>query len=347
MGSGTWAEALAAVLLACACSALAQEGAPSGNTTILQVQSQLVLVPTTVQTKHGDIIYGLKAPLFEVKADGIVQQVRLDESEDVRPISVAVVVQCSRDAIMEMPKLRGLGTMVDALVGGAPARVAVIDFGTEPELLTNFTSDPERRDKAMAQIQPCADDGGAAIFDAVAYANKLFERAKTPGRRVVLLVSETRDHGSESKPQDIIRALGRTNVVVDAVSFSPGRDEVVEDLKHSDGANRGLFGMVLMAVQALRKNAPKEFARQSGGEYINFASQKKFDLDMNGLANRVHSYYLLTFQPHFPPPQAGAAPSGPLHTISVRVPEYPNAVIHHRESYWENAPLPPGASTKP
>ena len=318
-----------AALMGAAMGAAAQEQAPEAPT--IRVQSNLVLVPTTVQTKKGEMLYGLKANQFEVLADGVPQQVRLDETEDVRPISIAVVVQCSRAYAFEYPKMKGLSTMVDELVGGAPAQVAVIDFGSEPELITNFTTNTVRRERAINSITPCDDDPKAAIFDAVKYANALFARMDPKGRHVILLVSETRDHGSKSKPQETVRELGRTDTVVDAVAYSPGRDEIVEDLKTSEGANGGLFGLIGMAVQALRKNAPKEFARESGGEYINFATQNKFDISLNSLANRANNYYLLSFVPHF---AEGQGAEGNLHTLKVRVPEYPDAKIRSRESYW-------------
>jgi VWFA-related protein len=301
------------------------------TTQTLTVQSNIVFVPTTVRTRKGDILYGLKADQFVVEADGVPQAIKLDESDDVRPIALAVVVQCSREYAMEYDKIRGLSTMVDNLLGGAPSQVAVMDFGTSPELITNFTTNIVRRERALNSITPCDDDPKAAIFDAVKAANDLFARMDPRGRHVILLVSETRDHGSKSKADQTIRELGRTDTVVDAIAFSPGRDEIVEDVKHSDGANGGPIGLILMAVQALRKNAPKEFSRESGGEYINFGSQNKFDMSLNSLANRVDNYYLLSFQPKFPP---GKGAEGNLHTIKLSVPEYPSAKIQHRESYW-------------
>ncbi|MDE1163711.1 MAG: VWA domain-containing protein [Acidobacteriaceae bacterium] len=299
--------------------------------TVLHVQSNIVFVPTTVQTKKGDVLYGLKAEQFEVLADGVPQKVTLDTSEDVRPIALAVVVQCSRGYAFEYPKMQGVATMIEEMIGGGPSQVAVMDYGSEPELITNFTTNATRRERALNSITPCDDDPKNATFDAVDAANKLFERMDPKGRHVILLISETRDHGSKVKPSEVIRALGKTDTIVDSLAFSPGRDELAEDVKHSDGASGGPIGLILMAVQALRKNAAKEFARESGGEYINFGTQTKFDLGLNGLANRVDNYYLLSFQPHFAPGQGEA---GDFHKLTVHVPLYPDAKIRHRESYW-------------
>ena len=315
--------------------AQAPEGDAGSQTETLKVNSNLVFIPTTVLTKKGETIYGLTADKFLVEADGVPQTVRVDESDDVRPLAIAVVVQCSRGYAFEYPKIAGLATMVDNLIGGAPAQVAVLDFGSKPELLTNFTTNVTRRERALNSITPCDDDPGAAIFDAVAEANKLFARMEPKGRHLILLISETRDHGSKSKPADTIRELGKTDTIVDAAAFSPGRDEMVEDLKHQDGASGGPIGLILMAIQALRKNAAKEFARESGGEYLNFGSQNKFDLGLESLGNRVNNYYLLSFVPHFPP---NMPDTGPLHTLKVKVPVYPNATIRHRENYYADTP---------
>ena len=331
--------AVAALLTLSLRDGQAQNATPQQAPPTITVQSQLVLVPTEVRTKKGENIYGLKADDFTIEADGVPQRVHLDDSGNPVPLSLVVLVQCSRTAFLEGPKIKGLATMVDAIVGGAPARVAVADFGSEPELLTGLTANPDQRDRAFSLIEPCEDEPGVGIFDALAFANRLMDREHASGRRVVLLVSETRDHGSIAKPAPIIEALNRSNTVVDSVSFSPGREEMKEDVKHSDGASGGIVGLALMAVQALRKNAPKELSRETGGEYINFGSQNEFDRGLNSLANRVHNAYQLSFQPHFPPGSPGAVPG--LHSITVRVPKYPDAVLRYRESYWNTLPASP------
>src|SRR5579875_924520 len=273
-------------------SALAQDQ-PAASAPTLTVQSQLVLVPTEVRTKKGETIFGLHAEDFVIRADGVPQRVQMEDSGDPVPLSLVVLVQCSRDAWREGPKIKGLSTMVDAIVGGAPARVAVVDFGKELELLTGLTADPDKRDAAFHRLEPCFDDPGAGIFDALAYANRLLDRDHATGRRVILMISETRDHGSLAKAASVIESLNRSNTMVDAVAFSPGPDAVVEDLKTSDGATGSIFGLIGMAIQALRKNAPKELAHETGGEYINFATENGFDRSLNTLANRVHNAYEL------------------------------------------------------
>src|SRR5579875_2799569 len=102
-------------LLLLTSTALAQN---SGYT--LRTQSNIVLVPTTVETRHGDVLYTLKADQFVVEDDGVRQKIHLDQDTVSPGLSLVIVVQCSRSAGFEYAKLGGLSTLIDAMVGGAP-----------------------------------------------------------------------------------------------------------------------------------------------------------------------------------------------------------------------------------
>src|SRR5258708_7738347 len=108
----------------------------------LRTQSNVVLVPTTVQTKKGDMIYALKPEQFVVEDNGVPQTIHLDEDTDSLGLTLVVLVQCSRAAMMEFTKLSGLGTMVDALVGGAPRQIAVASYGKGATLLGDSSAEP-------------------------------------------------------------------------------------------------------------------------------------------------------------------------------------------------------------
>ncbi|MEO6806699.1 MAG: VWA domain-containing protein [Edaphobacter sp.] len=320
---------LLSVLLLSTIAATAQTPSPQGDQSYtLKTQSNIVLVPTTVQTRHGDVIYTLKQDQFVVEDNGVPQKVHLDEDTDSLGLSLVVVVQCSRSAGYEFPKLNGLPTMIDAIAGGAPREIAIVTYGSAPLLLGRFSSSVDAMNRALSQLQPC-DDPDASTLDAVDYATRLLDARKNHYRHAILLISETRDHGSTKKPAQVIAALGRTNTVVDSVAFGPGKTEVLNDLKYGGGS--GPIGLLVMAVNALRKNAAHELAALSGGEYINFTTQKGFDTGLQRLTNHVHNYYLLSFQPQAGP---NGEPSPGMHRIRVKVPDYPDAHVLFRESYF-------------
>jgi VWFA-related protein len=320
---------LLSVVLFCTVSAPAQNLPATGDQSYtLRTQSNIVLIPTTIQTKHGDMLYGLKQDQFVVEDNGVPQTAHLDEDTDSLGLSLVVVVQCSRSAGYEFPKLIGLGSMIDGIAGDAPREVAIVTYGSAPLLLGKFSSSVDAMAHALSQLEPC-DDPDASTLDAVDYAARLLEARKNHYRHAILLISETRDHGSTKKPADVIAALGRTNTVVDSVAFGPGKTEVINDLKYGGGS--GPIGLLVMAVEALKKNAAHELAALSGGEYINFTTQKGFDEGLHLLSNHVHNYYLLSFQPHA---EANGEPSPGMHRIRVKIPDYPDAKVRFRESYF-------------
>ena len=217
------------VLLLCTAAAAAQEKpAPDNQSYTLKTQSNIVLVPTTVQSKHGEILYGLKQDQFVVEDNGVPQTIHLDEDTDSYGLSLVVVVQCSRSAGYEFPKLNGLGVMIDAIAGDAPREVAIVTYGSAPLLLGKFSTSVDAMSTALAQLEPC-DDPDASTIDAVDYAARLLEARNNHYRHAILLISETRDHGSTKKAAQVIAALGRTNTVVDSVAFGPGKTEVLTD----------------------------------------------------------------------------------------------------------------------
>ena len=66
--------------------------------------------------------YNLGPEQFVVEDNGARQLVSVEEDLDSSGISLVVVVQCSRSAPSEFSKLKGLGTMIDAIVGDTPTK---------------------------------------------------------------------------------------------------------------------------------------------------------------------------------------------------------------------------------
>lgn len=309
------------------------------------VRSNLVFLPTRIQTKHGDTIHGLRPEQFIVEDNGVRQPIKIEDDPDSSPgLSLAVLVQCSRSASTEFNKLKGLPAMIEAIVGDAPHEVAVITYGTISRVQRDFSSDSEVSVRlALARLKAC-DDNNAASIDAVYHAINMLQQRQNRYRRAILLIGETRDHGSRSKLQQVVAELGISDTMIYTVAFSPTRDEFINGMRYGDHPPppptlemepsitepTPLFALppqITPIINALRRNTASELASLSGGEYINFATQRGFDNGLQRIANQIHNYYLLSFQP--PSTQTPG-----LHSLQVRVPEYPDAVIQNRRSYW-------------
>jgi VWFA-related protein len=308
--------------------ALLSGGALSQETTF-HSQSNVVVIPALVKNAKGEIVYGLGARDFLVEDDGVEQAVRLDEGTEGSQVSLVVAIQRGRRANYEFPRIRGLSAMLDPMVEAGLGRVAIVEFDGEVQLVQGFSSDSERTAGNLRGLQ--AGDGGAAILDAVDYSVKLLEKAPKERQRVLLLISETRDHGShEARVDDVVAEIGQSNTAVYALAFSPSRSNVLDTMRGNnlgemhEGVNFLDLGYRL--AQALRKNIPETVAAMTGGEYESFATGKGFDGRMIDFTNHVHSRYLLSIEPKSP--HAG------LHRIRVRLRNPEDRVVLARSSYW-------------
>jgi VWFA-related protein len=288
----------------------------------------VVLVPTLVKDQQGGIVYGLLAKDFSVEDDGVEQPLRLDETPEGQPISLVVAIQKGRRAYAEFPRMQGLKTMLGPLFAFGTARVAVVEFDSQVELTRNFTKDESLVSDDLTNLQP--GDEGAKILDAINYSVNLLKREPEGRQRVMLLISETRDHGSKGKIDDTVAAIGQSNAVMYALAFSPALSNILDTgrgtNKDEEHPTVDFLDLGYRVAQAMRKNMPSTIASMTGGEYELFATRKKFEVRMNDFTNHLHSRYLLSFAPKNPRPG--------LHQIRVRVNGAGDATVLARSNYW-------------
>lgn len=302
--------------------------------TTIRTQSNVVLVPALVKDTQGGIVYGLQTKDFIVEDDGVAQAVRLDETPEGQPISLVVAVQRGRRAYAEFPRIQGLKSMLDPLFALGTARVAVVEFDSHVDLTRNFTKDATLVEDDLRNLQ--SGDGGAVILDAIDYSVDLLKKEPDDRLRVLLLISETRDHGSHAKIEDTVAAIGQSNAVMYALAFSPALSNIL-DTERGTNLNEMHNGIDFMdlayrTVQAMRKNVPSTIASMTGGEYELFATRKKFEVRMTDFTNHLHSRYLLSFAPRNP--RAG------LHQIRVRLKDPGDSTVLARSSYWAEGAKP-------
>jgi VWFA-related protein len=298
------------------------------NSQTLQVTTTEVLVPTLVEKKDGDVIYGLKAGDFVVEDDGVPQKIRVQEEMDTAPVAMVVAVEEGGASVLEFDKLAHLGPLLDEFLAEPKSQVALIGFDSQPHLIEDFTHAGDEVSNDLRHLEP--GDGGAAILDTIAYGVSLLELQPKEYRRVLLVVSEERDHGSKhTKPVQLIKSIGESDVLVLSVSFSPARAEFLHDAA-DNGEDRTLsmVSALVMAVKAFKKNVSKEIAEMSGGEYTTFTNDKKFERRVAEAASHTRNRYLITFSPSNPTPG--------LHTITVKTAVDYGARIVARANYWSD-----------
>jgi VWFA-related protein len=296
------------------------------DTPTLRITTQEVLVPTLVEKRGGGIVYGLKGDDFVLEDNGVPQKVHVQEEMDTAPVSLVVAVEQGGMSVLEFDKVAKLGPLLDLFLSDPRSQAALVGFDSQRNLIHDFTHSGEDLNQALKTMEP--GDGGDAILDTISYAVDLLESQPKEFRRVLLLISEERDHGSKhAKIEQVIQKIGRSDVLVLTVSFSPVQAEFAHDIKDS-GENRTMNMVSALAalVQAFRKNVTREIALMSGGEFTTFTGDKKFEQRVVEEAKHARNRYLLTFRPTNPTPG--------LHTLRVRLAQDYGAHIVARANYW-------------
>jgi VWFA-related protein len=295
----------------------------------LRITTQEVLVPTLVQKHDGSVVYGLKGEDFILQDNGVPQKVQAQEEMDTAPVALVIAVEEGGASVLEFDKFAKLGPLLDSFLSDPRSEAALVGFDSTPHLLHDYTRSSEDINEQLKRLEP--GDGGDAILDTVSYAVDLLQTEPKEYRRVLLLISQARDHGSKhTKIEHLIKKIGESDVLVLTVEFSPITAGIIHDLKDS-GENRVVHGEDLLSdlyllIQAFRKNVTKEIALMSGGEYTTFITDKKFEQRVLEAAKHARNRYLLTFRPSDPSPG--------LHSIRIRLAQDYGARIVARANYW-------------
>jgi VWFA-related protein len=338
-------------------------------------RSTLVLVPALVRTKSGAMVYTLGANDFTITDNGVPQKLTLEEDTGAQPLALVVLVETGGAGGSQLDTYRTLPTMLDALLGGVPHKVAVVSFDSQPSFVQKFTTHLDRVASALNNLEP--GDDKAAILDGITFSVDLLRRQPPEYRRAILLLSETIDQGSHVPLGDALRAIGDTNTVVYSIAFSSPRAEARHEASkiiqsHTPGPPNGCMGKdpeadpnitenefakafeclnilippirvakiaALLGISGLRRNTPETVAHLTGGEYFKFSNIKNLEQDLNTISNHIPNRYVLSFHPQDPQPG--------IHALELTLKDYPDLKVTARSSYWIDGDIRPNLTPDP
>ena len=307
---------------------LAQE--PDNST--IRANVPLVLAPVTVTDKKGNFIDGLSVDDFRLTDDGVPQKIRMDTSDTVlAPVSLMVLIQASGISAPVLARIERVGGLIKPLVIGQRGQAAVIEFDDEIRVRTDFTPDSDLISAAFQKTRSRSIHT-ARLIDAVAEGVKMLDTRSPNNRRVMLILSESRDRGSKSKLSDVIEQAQRAGVAVYAATYSVQGSTFLSSPSTSpsmpggDG-NLDILGGALELARIGKANVADALARASGGRHLSFLTLESLESVISRAGEEIHSQYLLSFTPT-PSTKDG------FHQIQVAIPSHPDAVIRVRLGYW-------------
>jgi VWFA-related protein len=322
------------------CLALSLVPTLAAQEPIARVPVRLVIAPTSVTDQHGKFINGLGVNDFTLFDNDIRQNIH--EDADFLPISLVVAIQNNHQVAAIIPKIQELGPLLGSLVVGEGSEAAILTFHKYVETLQTFTGDPGRLTHSLHQFD-CHYDTNHLI-DATFEGVRLLKTRPAGQRRILLLISEKRDIGSETKLRDVIGEAELNNILIYSMNIS--RAHAVKQVFLPTG---GAFSIDIVALvkeiyTGIKSIATEEplsvLTRYTGGREYSFFKEHSFEDALNRIGEEIHGQYLLNYSP------SNVADTG-YHKIRVELNRpgvNPEALtVRSRPGYYTMEPLPPDA----
>ena len=310
------------------------------ETPIIKTSVTNIVAPVLVTDQSGNIVDGLQPHQFRLFDNGKEQNIQVDVAYE--PISLVIAIECSSRVEAILPQIKHLGSLVQNIIG-IQGEAAVIKFDGRIVVAQEFTNDPDRVKVAINRIQP--GSSGSRMIDAVDRGvYMLRNRPNKSNRKIILVVSETRDEGSETRLKTAMIDATLQNVIVynvditqlavrltekrpDAIAprMDPtamrapmGQANTPTTMEQNYGMqNRVQFVPLLKEIYVdakgiFIKDPATQFARATGGHEFLFLRQKGLEDAVQRIGTELHSHYMISYKP-----TNGA--EGGYHTIEVAV----------------------------
>lgn len=317
----------------------------------IRVTTTVVVAPTTVLDKHGDYVNGLQLQDFELYDNNKLQRITADVHDE--PLSLVVAVQKSSNLNEILPKIQRIGSMLNDLISGADGETAVIAFDHRVQVVQEFTHETEKISEAMKNLRPGSSQH--AVNDAVIAAVRLLKNRPGNRRRVLLLIAEKRDKGSEIRTREVLMEAEFANVAIYSLDISsviaaitgttmpqpppsiPTTAQHVPagapltpttiDQNYYNGNYVPLLVDIFKAAKSIFVDDSLDvYTRFTGGKEYSFISERSLERAVQGISQELHSQYLLSYTP-------SNQGEGGFHEIRVTV-NRANLEVRTRPGYW-------------
>jgi VWFA-related protein len=319
---------------------------PKNTQAKVKVQVALVNTPVTVRDGRGDMVHDLEAHDFHITDNGVAQQIsHFDLGGD--PISLVILVETSSRIAPLLPEMRKTGILFTQTVMGPTGEASVLAFNDSVDKLQDFTTNGDLIENTIAHLGQ--GTSGSKLYDAMAVGVEMLSgrpqaTADKPGRRRVLMIlSEATDAGSEAKLGEVLRQAQLANVTIYSVGLSTTRAELqakpkdtrpqitppgtfplppqpgVPQTPTSEENRYGNIDLLALAVWAVqhihdqvKDHALEVAAMATGGAHLSTFKDRSIEKAIDEIGGELHSQYTISYAP------TGSDAAG-YHEIKVNV----------------------------
>jgi VWFA-related protein len=255
----------------------------------LKVNVNLVNVYFSVRDKNG-FITNLKKDDCQIYEDRVPQTTKNFTQEKKLPLTIGILLDTSgsQQNILPLEQQAGAEFLKDVLTPKDEA--FLISFDINVDLLADYTNDPRELKRAIdkATINTGAGTGsvtgngnprGTLLYDAVYLAahDKIRQEA---GRKVLILLTDGGDQGSQETLKSAIEAAQKANTIVYVIMIA-------------DRGAYGGFGMIYTGAGDMDR-----LAKDTGGRVIDVGNNgKKLQDAFDQIQDELRTQYLASYTP--------------------------------------------------
>ena len=340
---------------------------PKDTQAKVKVRVALVNTPVTVRDGRGEMVHNLEARDFRITDNGVAQRIsHFDLGGD--PLSLVILLQTSSRIEALLPQVRKIGILFTQTVMGPTGEAAVVGFNDSVDKLQDFTTNGDLIENTISRLG--AGTSGSKLYDAMAVGVEMLSgrpqsTADNPGRRRVLMIlSEATDAGSEAKLGAVLQQAQLANVTIYSVGLSTTRAELqakpkdtrpqiippgtfplppqpgVPQTPTSEANRYGNIDLMALAVWAVqhvhdqvKDHALEVAAIATGGAHLSTFKDRSIEKAIDEIGGELHSQYTVSYTP------TGSDAAG-YHEIKVSVlrKDARNLKVRARPGYFLAAP---------
>src|SRR5215813_2789301 len=338
--------------------------APKRAETTIKSRVVLVNAPVTVRDSKDQIVTSLEAKDFQLTDHGVPQTIsHFDVGGD--PISLVALFETSSRVDPLLPPVRKSGIVITETILGASGEAAIVGFNDTIDKILPFSKNADDIEKTVAGLH--ASTSGSRLYDAMAVGVEMLSglpeaTPSSPGRRrVLLIVSEAGDYGSQAKLGEVLRRAQLANITIYSVGLSTTKALLKAEPKQNrvDVAPPGTYplppipgspplpadedprlngGVDLMALAVWAVSHAKDqvsahalelAATATGGAHFPAFKDSTVQKALDEIGGELHTQYTLGYSP------TGTSEGG-YHEIKVSLldPKYRNLKLRSRPGYY-------------
>ena len=315
----------------------------------IRVSVSEVALPVTVRDGRGEMVLSLEQKDFHVFDNGVEQKLdHFDVGGD--PLSIVLLIETSNHVEPMMPAIQHVGAVFTEAVMGTTSEAAVLSFDSTVDTRLKFSTDPDDVQDAVKRLPVGSDD--VLLYDGMARAIAMLKKRPAQRRKILVVVSEAQDSGSDAKLGEVLRSAQRANVMIYSIGLSTAMADLRAKPKQTitrlpptagagppntpleaAGASSPAIDVAELMIWLLKTgknavgpNALDIASNATGGLHANVKRDSSIQKAMDEIGGELHAQYTMAYRP-------GGADLVGYHEIKVSV-DRPSVTVRTRPGYY-------------